>query len=419
MAARVHVIGAGLAGLSAATILAGAGYAVSLYEAGPAAGGRCRSYHDRTLDLLIDNGNHLLLSGNRDVFDFRARIGAEDRPGAALAGPEAAAFPFLDLASGARWILRPSAGRLPLWAFSAARRVPGSRARDYLALAKLATVRDDRSVADLFATHPLYRRLIAPLAIAVLNTPPEEALARLLGAVLRETLARGGRAAIPRFPAHGLSAALIDPALAWLAARGAAMAYGRRIAGLTLSGGRVSGLEGPGGAVALAPADWVLLAVPAPVAGGLLPGLVVPDEFQAIVNLHFAATADLGPAGFLGLLGGTAEWVFAKDGHLSVTISAANRLNEADPEALAADVWSDLSRALALPAAMPACRLVRERRATFAATAAQEARRPGPRVGPANLLLAGDWTATGLPATIEGAIRSGRVAASLVRKDAP
>jgi hydroxysqualene dehydroxylase len=99
-----------------------------------------------------------------------------------------------------------------------------------------------------------------------------------------------------------------------------------------------------------------------------------------------------------------------------VTISAANRLVETQAEALAATVWPEVCAALDLPsgAKMPAWRVLKEKRATFAATAAQERLRPGPRVGLSNLALAGDWTATGLPATIEGAIRSGRRAAQVI-----
>ncbi|HEY5300249.1 MAG TPA: FAD-dependent oxidoreductase, partial [Acetobacteraceae bacterium] len=122
-----------------------------------------------------------------------------------------------------------------------------------------------------------------------------------------------------------------------------------------------------------------------------------------------------GPAGFVGLIGGTAEWVFVKDDHVSVTISAANRLLDTPAETLVAAVWPEVRAALDLGGIpMPPWRVVKERRATFAATAAQERRRPGPRVGLANLALAGDWTATGLPATIEGAIRSGRRAAQVI-----
>ena len=107
---RVHIVGAGLAGLSAAVALASRGVAVVLSDAARQAGGRCRSYHDGMLDMVIDNGNHLVLSGNPAVGRYLKAVGAEDR----LMGPSQAAFPFFDVASGRRWSLRPNDGAHPV-----------------------------------------------------------------------------------------------------------------------------------------------------------------------------------------------------------------------------------------------------------------------------------------------------------------
>src|SRR6185295_16003970 len=101
-----HIIGAGLAGLSAAARLAAKGVRVAVYEATSQAGGRCRSYHDPQLDMTIDNGNHLVLSGTDAALGFLDLIGARDR----LIGPGNAHFPFVDLATGERWTIRPNDG---------------------------------------------------------------------------------------------------------------------------------------------------------------------------------------------------------------------------------------------------------------------------------------------------------------------
>ncbi len=113
MANVVHIIGAGLAGLAAAVRLTKAGTAVVLHEAANHAGGRCRTYHDPALDMAIDNGNHLVLSGNRATMDFVATIGARDR----LHGPASASFPMVDLATNERWIIRINDSRFPSWIF--------------------------------------------------------------------------------------------------------------------------------------------------------------------------------------------------------------------------------------------------------------------------------------------------------------
>jgi phytoene dehydrogenase-like protein len=224
-------------------------------------------------------------------------------------------------------------------------------------------------------------------------------------------------------PRQGLSEALIDPAVKTLRTRGADLRLNNRISELTVERGRITALRGPDGAISLAQDDGVVLAVPPWVASSLLPGLTAPEAFEAILNIHFFYDAEdnlpLGEAGFIGLTSGTAEWVFMKPRHVSVTISAANKLVDESARSIAELVWPNVVDALGLPAGakgnMPPYRVVKEKRATFAATALQEARRPGPRTElAANVVVAGDWTDTGLPATIEGAIRSGRSAANVL-----
>ena len=402
---HVHVVGAGLAGLAAALSLMEAGVPVTLHDASPHAGGRCRSYFDRALGCRLDNGNHLLLSGNRATFAFLDQVGARGT----LTGPASPLFPFMDLQTHERWTLRPNLGPIPWWLLSPARRVPGMRLIDALPALRLHKAAAATTVAQALRPGTLYHRLLEPLAIAALNTPPDQGSARLLGAVVQETLAAGGAACIPAFPREGLSESFIDPALAWLEARGATIRLGSRIAALDTADGRINAIDG----LRLGPHEAVILAVPPPVATALIPGLDAPDRFEAILNVHYRIDADPGEAGFMGLVGGTAEWVFIKPGVVSTTISAGNRALDTPPDALAQQVWGDVSTALQLPATKPPHRVVKEKRATFAATPEQERKRPGPRTPFANLVLAGDWTATGLPATIEGAIRSGRAAAAI------
>ncbi len=421
----VHVVGGGLAGLSAALDLAQAGRRVRLYESGPACGGRARSYEDRRLGCRIDNGNHLLLSANHASFGFLDRIGARDT----LTGPKAPLFPFVDLEAGMHWTVRLSSGRIPWWVLDRRRRVPGMRLRELLSLARLLQARADASVADCLLPGALAERLLIPLAIAALNTRPEAGSARLMAATMRESLARGGAACLPRFPTEGLSESFIDPAVACLRDLGVQVRTGCRVTGLQAGNGALRALTLADGEQPLGEADRVVLAVPAPVAAELaapvLPGLTLPDRFESIVNLHYRIalagrlTGTLGEAGFLGIVGGLAEWAFVKPTVVSVTISAANHLAGRDSDELAMQVWRELRRALSpwlrpgfvLPEPAPPHRVLREKRATFAATVAQDQLRPGCRTALKNMVLAGDWTATGLPATIEGAIRSGSSAA--------
>jgi squalene-associated FAD-dependent desaturase len=407
---RVHIVGGGLAGLAAALKLSEAGRAVTLYEAGPACGGRARSYFDRELGCRIDNGNHLLLSGNHAAMEYLDSIGTRE----SLGGPTTPIFPFINVKTGERWTLRPNLGRIPWWILAPSRRVPGTSILDYLPLLKLGTLRPSTTVADALPDNGLYHRLLAPLSIAVLNTAPHRGSARMLGAVVDETLALGGAACIPRFPSEGLSESFVDPAVALLRDRGAEIRLSTRIAEITADQDRVTALIGPERPIPLNSGDQLILAVPPPVASSLLPWLTVPDEFESIINLHFRAEAAPGEAGFWGLIGGLAEWVFIKPGIVSITISAANRLLERPAEKLVEKIWPEVCAATGLSGPAPPYRLIREKRATFAATFAQQQRRPSATTPLPNLVLAGDWIASDLPATIEAAIRSGFAAAKLL-----
>ncbi len=409
--ATVRVIGAGIAGLSAAVRLVDEGHRVVLHESAPAAGGRCRSYQDQTLDLWIDNGNHLLLSGNHAAHDYLGRIGSR----ASLKGPDSAVFDFADLKSGERWRLRPNDGRLPWWLFDSTRRVPGAALREYLAPLGALRATATATLGDVMdCSGTLYERLWRPILLAGLNTDPPESSAMLTGAMLRETLGAGGKACRPLIAIHGLSSCYIEPALAYLAARGAPVRLGERLRGIEFNEERAVNLDLGADRTVLAEDDAVVLAVPPWVAQELLPDLVVPNEFRAIVNAHFRVTPRPNQPMILGVIDGLTEWLFAYPGHVSVTISGADRLLARPREMLAAEIWREVATLSGLGPELPPWQIVKERRATFAATPMQDAKRPSARTRWTNVVLAGDWTQTGLPATIEGAVRSGYKAASIV-----
>jgi hydroxysqualene dehydroxylase len=411
MPGTVHVVGAGLAGLAAAVRLAARGVPVVVHEAAGQAGGRCRSYHDPALDMAIDNGNHLLLSANHAALAYLATIGAAH----GLVGPTAADFAFMDLASGERWTLRINAGRLPWWILAADRRVPGTTALDYLPFARLLYAGGDKTICETVdCAGPLYERLARPLWLAALNTEPREGSAALAGAIVRETLAAGGKACRPLIARDGLGPVFIEPALHYLGAHGAKVQFGHRLRALDFARDGVAALDFGEDKLTLAAGDGVILAVPPVVAADIVPKLTTPSQFRAIVNAHFRLAPPAGLAPIIGIVNGTIEWLFSFSDRLSITISAADRLLDVPREALAEKLWAEVAIVAGLPKSLPPWQIVRERRATFAATPGENAKRPAVKTTWSNLFLAGDWTATGLPATIEGAIRSGNRAADLV-----
>ena len=198
----VHVIGAGISGLSAAVRLANAGYKVHVHEATQQAGGRCRSYFDAATNLTIDNGNHLLLSGNHHALAYARIDRHRSRSGRARRARE---FPFVDLAD--RQALAARSRRRPAAALGVrrSRRVPDTSLLDYLALAPLIWASPATRVGDTIPCEgTLYDRLVQPLLLAALNVDPPEGSAGLAGAIVRETLLAGGQACRPLIARDGL-----------------------------------------------------------------------------------------------------------------------------------------------------------------------------------------------------------------------
>lgn len=355
----VHIVGAGIAGLAAATALLDRDIDVRVYEAAASAGGRCRSYLDPFLDRRIDTGTHVLLGANHAALAYLRRLGALDRM---IEMP--AAYDFFDLVRNRRRTLAPTLSGL------------------------IAAFR--------------------PIALAALNTEPAEASWRLTAAVFGRLI--GERACRPWLARTGIGDALVDPAVERLGSR---LACGRRIGGVEVAGGRAVALIAGTARLDLATDDRVILAVPPWAAADLLPGLRVPTDFRAIVNAHFRVAVTTPVPRLIGMTGGLTQWVLWRGDIVSVTVSAADALLVEAPEALARRFWPEVAQVFDLEGAIPPWRIIKERRATVAATADAESRRPGARTDLRNLVLAGDWIRTGLPGTIDGAVRSGEAAARL------
>lgn len=397
----IHVVGAGVAGLVAAHALLKAGRPVTLHESTPGAGGRARALPDGT-----DNGTHALIGANRAALGFLEAIGAR----AGWVEPEPHGLPVLDMADASHRLVALS----PFGWWRKDRRPAGVSAAAVAALAALSLPGRDRTVAQAMARHPEFLRgFVDPLVIAALNTPTAEAGTRRLAQVLRRLGAPGAtRLFVAR---NGLGPDMVEPALAAIRAMGGTVLLDDRLRRIERTNARATALHFHSGAVTLAEGDRVVLAVPPWEATRLLTHVEAPQEHAPIVNLHFARTGP-GPLRFIGLLGALCQWVLVRPEGVAVTVSAGDAEAQEDVATLAPRAWAEIRAAAAAfalpgewPEAPPACRVVKERRAT-------PRQRPGPIPAPQrrhleNLVLAGDWTWPHLPATIEAAAQSGLAAA--------
>src|SRR5262249_31949478 len=318
-------------------------------------------YDDAASGMRIDNGTHILLSGNTAALGFLTRIG-----GAALVtGARKARFPFIDLAAKQRWALDLGVGRLPLWAFDRRRRAPRTRARDYVALERLMWPAADQPLGQIIScTGPAYEQVMRPLLLAALNTDPSVASSDLARAVVRESIAQGGAACRPYLAPQGLSAAFVEPAIAYLKSHGGAFRFGRQLRRCVVAAETITELDFGDCRVAVGSDDAVVLAVPPYAARSIIPELQAPDEFRAIVNAHFRIVPPPGLEPMLGILNGTAEWIFFFEDRISATISGADRFMQHTKDELAEMIWRDVQRVANVPAEMPPWPLLPQRRPT-------------------------------------------------------
>ena len=400
-----YVVGAGVAGMAAALDLVSRGHEVHLLDSAGQAGGRCRAVQDKD-GGSFDNGTHVLLGINRRALAMLDRTDARDR----WLEPEPDGLPLVDVRTGNahRVSLTPASWLVPAY------RPPGMRLAHLARLAAMTLRRSDRPVADGMPHDAFFESVVEPLTIAALNTPTKDASTRTLARVLRRLVLPGaGRLLVAR---HGLGPDLVDPATETLRQAGCTIRFNQRLTQIEHDGARVTRLQFAGHGVDIGDNDRVVLALPPSVTGKLLPGLTVPDRFEAIVNLHFPCSYE-GEPRFVGLLGGMGQWVLFRRHRVAVTISAARGFVDLPAAQLASDGWSDVLMAasripgLDLPPQPPSFQVIKERRATLSHRWDDD-RRTSLRSFD-NLALAGDWLSP-LPATIEAAVQTGEKAARLV-----
>ena len=436
----VVVVGGGLAGISVALSLADAGTPVVLLERRPFLGGRAFSFRDPDAGAVLDNGQHVLVGACTRLRVLLERIGA---PPGAFTRQRRLSIPIAD---GAGRIARLSAPPLPapLHAAAALARYrhlsPGARAataRDARALAGLngpaLAALESTSLGDWLAgrgaPEPALERFWEPLVRPALNVPAAGAHLGLSAFLIRRGVLAGSTAGALWLPATGLSAAIGEPALVALERSGVDVRLGERVTGIDIELGRAAGVRLAGGA---AVEGRVVLALPPEATDRVLPSELLPPGGHGsigaspIVNVYLWYDRPVCPLPFLGLFGSPLQWVFdrtrllgreAAGGEcLGVSLSAADDWIERPREEIADACDEAVGRVFAGRRGARRLRaaVVKEPRATFRAAPGVTARRPGPTGPAADLALAGDWTDTGWPATMEGAVRSGEAAAAVL-----
>lgn len=447
MADPIVIIGGGVAGLSAATVLAAAGRKVIVLDARPQLGGRATAFTDRETGELVDNGQHVLFGCYRATFEFLHRIGAMDN----VRIQPSLSVPYIDRA-GRRSVLRCPTLPSPLHLLAgvldwdampwgdrfAALKLSGPLRAARRELKQSGTVTADPrgTVSEWLIAHGQRPKLRAwlwgPLAVAALNQSPDVASASPFVRVLAEMFGPDPSAAAIVLPTRPLHQMYAEPARRFIEARGGEVRL-NAVARVITEQGRVRGVHVRGERI---DAETVISTVPwfdlKRLFAGTPPASLAPAiaaatamESMPIVTVNLWYDRRVMDEAFVGLPGREMQWVFDKrlafggeTSHLSLISSGAIRLAKMPQDELIALADREMRESLpgARDARLTRATAIREKQATFSLAPGQPAR-PGTRTAVDGLFLAGDWIDTGLPGTIESAVVSGHRAAEEIRRD--
>jgi squalene-associated FAD-dependent desaturase len=437
MAQRVVIIGAGFAGLAAGVALSERGHKVRLLERRNHLGGRAYSFVDSRTGDVVDNGQHLFMGCYRHTIAFLDRIGRLDR----LKFQERPHVDFLDREGFSTFDCPPLPA--PLHVLAGVLRMKGIGIGDKLRTFNVGraikgngkfspgSLTVDQWLDELSQSARIKKRFWYPMVVATLNQSPDIASARMLQVVLQEAFGGDSQSANIGISRVGLSDLYTDGAADFIKARGCVVQTGAQVRRLVVERGVVVAVELKDGE--RIEGDCFISAVPPEALFAILPDELKLKEFSQleklgsspIVSINLWFDRPIIDREFVGLLGTRSQWIFNKDlilkpekqsNQVAVIISAARDFVDWTRNDLVEMAISELHELL--PASRASSLLhsviVKEREATLSHSVESDALRPGPRTSIPNLILAGDWTDTGLPATIESAVMSGDVAAEVI-----
>jgi squalene-associated FAD-dependent desaturase len=436
----VVIVGGGVSGLSAGVRLAERHLPVLVLEQRPSPGGRAYSFTDARTGDVIDNGQHVLIAGYAETLRFLKTIGTLDRlaiqpvPELLLHHPErgfcSLRFPRLphpiDLLSGiARTRLLSLGGKADLLRAGRALNRFESTTLDELTSMTVAQWLDKCGQST-----ETKRSFWEPLAVAIMNEHTDTASASVFLNALRSAFFEGTENASLAIPTVGLNVLYVDEAKRWIEAHGGEVRCNAQAVNIATRGEQVTSVTLKGGKTVAARS--LILAVPPAESFALLPrplretqalAEIAEAPYSPIVSVHLWFPVDFMPNRFIGVIGRTIHWVFnrrkilaenGEGGHVSAVVSAGDSIVGLDNDAIRRIALRDLRSVYGPAVPNPEHTVViREKRATISCSPSVEKIRPGSATSVRNLFLAGDWTATGLPATLESAVVSGQRCADL------
>jgi len=424
MQKKVIVIGGGFAGLTAAAYLAKNKFKVTLLEASPKLGGRAYSFLDKDTNSVIDNGQHILMGCYYETLKFLSLIGAKEnfhfqkrlevnfvKEGFQILSLKS--FPFI-------YPINLLIGLLKFEAISLSDRLSLLKVffkLPFLSSHKFSNMNIKEWLEKENQSQNVQDAFWRILAVGALNTSIEKASAKIFVDILKQIFLKGNKAATIVLPKYGLSESYCKNAEEFIVKNGGEIILSEPVEKLIISENRVTEIHSS--EKVFLDFDLVISAIPTFALNRIIEdvrNIVFPDfKYSSILNIHLWCKENKIPDGFFGLINSPVHWVFNKGTHLNIVISAANELVNKSDEDLKEMVKDEMKKFFLInPELITRYKIIKEKRATFIPSNEIIDKRPVQETQIKNLILAGDWVDTGLPSTIESAVKSGRVAAKQV-----
>lgn len=398
---KLYIIGAGLAGLSAASWAIHRGGEVEMFETSSLAGGRCRSFFDKKLGTTVDNGNHLVFSANKNFYDLCNLINSTNK----IKVIEPNLF-FFDIKNKKSWELSLSI----LDFLFKKKRIPDVNLSDYFSIIKILFMSKESTIGNLKVTNNFKNYFWEPLTFAVMNTSVNNASARVLSNVLKQTIFKGKNYCKIYQPVKNWNETIIEPSVKFIT-KSNKMNFNTRLKKVEIKNNLITKLEFNNKQIEIGRDDYVISALPITAFSKIFNIIDVPKEFNTILNIHYKISnkiKKLFTRDIIGMINSHSQWIFIKNDYLSVTVSNANIFNDESQETLSKRVWEEICVLVNKNINMPNYQIIKEKKATFLQSPNNYELIKKITNLPRNLSICGDWTQSDLPCTIEGSIMSGK-----------
>ncbi len=418
------VIGGGFAGLTAAAYLSNSGFQVELLEASPKLGGRAYSFKDKDTGSIIDNGQHILMGCYKETLKFLKLVGAENN----LIFQKRLEVNFLKEDFDLNCIksfpfpypLNLLAGLLNYKALSISDRFRFLKFILKLPFIKIEKL-NDLTVYDWLVQEKqnenIRKAFWEIISVGALNTNIKKASALAFALILKQIFLKGNKSATIILPKLGLSETYCEGAANFIRSKKGIINFLETVEKINICGDYVVELETSKRNIT--GFDFVISAVPFYTIKKIIPQINFPDQFElsysSILSIHIWLKENKMKESFYGLINSPIHWIFNHQDHLTIVISDANELIEKPMEDIFDIVANQLEKFVKIKREeIISYKIIKEKRATFIPAKEILFNRPGTKTEFKNLFLAGDWINTGLPSTIENAVKSGKMAADLV-----